>query len=100
MRPYLSESNTFLYIPLALEVLLYEAILLAYFIFPVKKPVTNSFIYFGLFFTISIFLMIGYTIPILGALVRYRSIYFPFIISPLACLIDTNKIRLALDYKK
>lgn len=100
MRPYLSENTTRLYFPLALEIFFYESLLLAYFFFPVKRAVRDSFIYFGLFFVFSMFLLIGYTIPILGAIVRYRSIYFPFLITPLACLINVNKIKLALDYKK
>jgi len=100
MRPYLSEKFTLLYIPLAIEILFYEALLLAYFFFPLKLPSYDSFIYFGLFFTLSMFLLIGYTIPILGAIVRYRSIYFPFLITPIACLIDLDKLRLMLHYKK
>ena len=100
MRPYLSESVTILYIPLAVEILFYEILLFAYLFFPLRKPLCDSFIYFGLFCALSIFLLIGYTIPILGALVRYRSIYFPFLITPLACMIDLAKIKLALDYKK
>jgi hypothetical protein len=100
MRPYLSETAKSLYVPLALEILFYEALLLAYFIFPMKGAIRDSFIYFGIFFTLSMFLLVGYTIPILGAIVRYRSVYFPFIITPLACMININKIKLALNYKK
>ena len=100
MRPYLSESVTPLYIPLAAEILFYEILLLAYLFFPLRKPVYDSFIYFGIFFALSMFLLIGYTIPILGALVRYRSVYFPFFITPLVCLIDFTKIKSVLNYKK
>jgi len=96
MRPYLSENVTPLYTPLALEILFYEILLFAYLLFPLKMPVYNSFIYFGLFFALSMFLLIGYTIPILGAIVRYRSIYFSFFITILACLTDINKIKVAL----
>ncbi|MEP6596922.1 MAG: hypothetical protein ABJA71_13300 [Ginsengibacter sp.] len=100
MRPYLSESITLLYVPLALEILFFEILFVAYIFFPLKKPVRDGFIYFGLFFSLSMFLLIGYTIPVLGAIVRYRSIYFPLFITPLACLIDVHKIKLRLNYEK
>jgi hypothetical protein len=93
MRPYMTEGTTLFYTPLAIEILLYELLLLTYFLFPFKIQAYHSFIYFGLFFSISIFLLIGYTIPILGAIVRYRSIYFPFFLTPVVCLIDVRKIK-------
>ncbi len=93
MRPYLSENKTLFYLPLALEILLYEILFLLFIIFPVKKKGTNAFVYFAIFFAISMYLIIGYTIPVLGAIVRYRSIYLPFLITPIACSIDLNKIR-------
>lgn len=99
MRPYLSEVATLLYIPAAIEIFLFELVLLAWLIFRSAKPVKESFIYFGIFFSLSMFLLIGLTIPILGAIVRYRSIYFPFFITPLACLIDINKIKAIMNYK-
>ena len=99
MRPYLSENVTLFYIPLAVEILFYEILVFAYIFFPSKKPLDDGFIYFGLFFTFSIFLLIGYTIPILGAIVRYRSVYFPFLITPLVCLIDVNRIKVGLNLK-
>ena len=99
MRPYLTENKMIFYLPLALEILLYEILFLIYIIFPVRKKDNNAFVYFGIFFTISMFLIIGYTVPVLGAIVRYRSIYFPFLITFLACSIDHNKIRAIIIFK-
>jgi hypothetical protein len=93
MRPYITERATLFYMPLAIEILLYELLLLTYFIFPFKMPTYDGFIYFGLFFSMSVLLLVGYTIPILGAIVRYRSICFPFLLTPIACLIDAKKIK-------
>ncbi len=99
MRPYLSENITLLYVPLAIEILFFEILFVAYLFFPLKKPIHDGFIYFGLFFTLSMFLLIGYTIPIIGAIVRYRSIYFPLLITPFACLIDFHKMKVSLNYQ-
>ncbi|MEO6454547.1 MAG: hypothetical protein ABIN97_10760 [Ginsengibacter sp.] len=92
MRPYISESKKFLYVPAALEILIYEILFLGYIILPLRNFLNHGFIYYGIFFTLSMYLIIGYTIPILGALIRYRSIYFPFVITPLSCLIDKKRL--------
>ncbi len=100
MRPYLSESFTFLYIPAAIEVFIYELLFLLYIFFPIKNYGKDPFLYFGFFFTVSMYIMIGYTIPILGAIVRYRSIYVPFIICPLISSINIQKLKQAIRLKK
>jgi len=48
----------------------------------------QEFIVFGIAFTFLIFLFTGYITPAAGALIRYRSIYFPFIITPILCKIN------------
>ena len=93
MRPYLTENFNLLYIPIAIEIFIYEALLVLFLFFRVKNKNTDAFIYFGLFFSLTMFLMIGYTVPIIGALVRYRSIYFPFLLIPIICYIDWQKIK-------
>ena len=93
MRPYLTEHLNFLYIPAGLEILLYE-ILFVLFVFFRKKNISISpLVYFSFFFSISMFLVIGYTIPIIGAIVRYRSIYFPLLLIPVICYTDWDKIK-------
>jgi hypothetical protein len=86
----ISLSTKYLF-PFAAEFFLYEMILLLFIFFFIKKKklvINEPFILFGLFFSLSVFLMIGYTIPIVGAIIRYRSIYLPFILSPLLCNIN------------
>ena len=92
MRPYITETSNKLYIPAAIEILACAILLLLFFLYRFKYPAKNAFIYFLIFFTISMYLLIGYTIPILGAIVRYRSVYLPLIITPIACTIDWSKI--------
>lgn len=94
MRPYLTEKFTLLYIPVAIEIFIYELLFILFIFFRYKNLKFPPFIYYALFFSFSIFLMIGYTIPIIGALVRYRSIYFPLVIAPVICSIDWKRLRL------
>lgn len=100
MRPYLTESKTVLYIPAALEIFIYEILLIAYIFWGKRKVSLPAFIYFCMFLTLSSNLLIGYTIPIIGAFARYRSIYFPFIITPLCCLIDVKRLNSIIHYFK
>ncbi|HVZ96178.1 MAG TPA: hypothetical protein VG847_04840 [Chitinophagaceae bacterium] len=91
MRPFITEHGTLLYIPAATELLMYQLLLVIFIFFRKKKITIPPVIYFGLFFSITMFLMIGYTIPIIGAISRYRSIYFPFILIPIAVFADWKK---------
>lgn len=93
LRPYLTEHLNFLYIPSGLEIFIYELLFFLFIFFRERNIVFKPLIYFSLFFSITIFLVIGYTIPIIGAIVRYRSIYFPFILIPVICNIDWIKIK-------
>ncbi len=99
MRPYLTEKFTLLYFPVAVEIFIYE-ILFALFIFFKRSNLLGPFYYFCIFFSLSMFLLIGYTIPIIGAIARYRSIYFPFLIVPLICFTDWTKIKNSVYIKK
>ena len=102
LRPYITDGKkmTFLY-PLAFELIIYEIILLIFIFFRKKnKNNDSSFILFGLFFTVSLLLITGYITPVLGALVRYRSIYLPFLIAPLLMNINYKKISTVLSIKK
>ncbi len=82
MRPYLTEHVNFLYTLSAVEIFVYEIILLLFIFFRKKDVLFTPLMYFSVFLTVSMFLAIGYTIPIIGAIARYRSIYFPFIMIP------------------
>jgi hypothetical protein len=53
---------------------------------------TSPFILFCLFLSFSVLLMIGYTVNILGAIVRYRSIVLPLLMVPVVAQADWNKI--------
>ena len=98
LRPYFFEGRSVpLLYPFAIELLLYQ-LLFALFIFYPKRNNTltlndRSFILSGLFFALSLIMIIGYTIPITGAIIRYRSIYLPFILSPILCSIHWKRLK-------
>jgi hypothetical protein len=92
MRPYLSKIVTPSFAPFALEIFLIEILLVLLIFF--HKPIrdVDPVIYFILFLSITMLMMTGYTVPIIGAIVRYRSIYFIFLLIPVVCYIDWQKL--------
>jgi hypothetical protein len=95
LRPCINDIHLAKFLmPFAGEVFLYELILIVFILFYIKNrkeaKSPHPFILFGLFFSLSVFLMIGYTIPVIGAIIRYRAIYFPFILTPLLCNIPLS----------
>ncbi|HMG81586.1 MAG TPA: hypothetical protein VK559_00995 [Ferruginibacter sp.] len=98
MRPDILDGKkvVFLY-PFAIEFILYQLLLILFIFVRVQKPVLSinarSFILFGFFFSFSLIMIIGYTIPITGAIIRYRSIYLPFILTPVLCTINWERIK-------
>ncbi len=102
LRPYFTDygKSHFLWV-FIIELVTYQ-ILLAVFIFCKNKNISykEPFIVFGIFFSLSMLLIIGYTVPIIGAIVRYRSIYLPFLLTPLVCSINWQKLTPILQVKK
>ncbi|MEO8720545.1 MAG: hypothetical protein ABI297_08580 [Ginsengibacter sp.] len=99
MRPYLSEIVSIYYIPFAVEILLMEILLIIFLLYKKQKIIIHPAIYFGIFLSLTILLMTGYTIPILGAIVRYRSIYFIFLLIPITCYTDWKKIQKTFKFR-
>ena len=101
LRPYLTENYTVFYLAAAIEIILLLLILL-FFLF-LRRPVIQQvtpFISCCIFFSISCFLIIGYTIPIIGAIVRYRSVFLPLFFIPVMVNIEWRKFKNYINYKK
>ncbi len=92
-RPYLWEFSQPSVLLTAIELFVYQMIFLA-FIFYRKKPAmtVHPFNIFGLALVLNMMLIIGYTIPNIGAIVRYRSIFWVFLICPLLCDTDWKEL--------
>jgi hypothetical protein len=100
MRPYITEPSSRMLLPFAIELFAYQVLLILFLLFNEKTAPTPPFIYFGLFFSLVVFLNIGYTIPNIASLIRYRSLYLPFVITPLLCLTNWQKIISLFQFKK
>ena len=94
LRPYLWELPVKTLLPLNIELAIYQLLFILFLFFRRKEEnsATASFLYFAVFFTLTVFLLVGYIVPNLGSIVRYRSLYLPLVITPLICMIDWRRI--------
>jgi len=102
LRPFITDARlSKMLLPLGIELVFYE-ILVVLFLFFRRQHFTfnHPFIFFSLFFGLSLCLIIGYTVPVIGAIVRYRSIYLPFIIAPFILGTDWDKLITFAKIKK
>ena len=89
LSPYPMEFQNLYMNLFSLEIISYWILFVLMLLFPAKiKHNSQGFIVFSVAFTFLIFLFSGYITPAAGALIRYRSIYFPFIIIPILCNIN------------
>ncbi len=89
LSPYPLEFHNFYMNLFSLEMMTYWFLFVLMLLLPDKiKYNSQEFIVFGVAFTFLIFLFTGYITPAAGALIRYRSIYFPFILIPILCNIN------------
>lgn len=101
LRPFITDYTLSpLLLPFGLEILLYQLIFLLFLVF--RKGVIKdwSFTLFCVFFSFSVLLIIGYTVPVIWAITRYRSIYLPFILTPFICSIDWKRMLVFIKIKK
>jgi hypothetical protein len=92
IRPYPSDVHHLLSLAAAAEI---NTVLLLFvvFLFWRRNGIhMNPFLMFCLFFSFSVLMMIGYSVNVLGAIVRYRSIVIPFLIVPLMARINWDKV--------
>jgi hypothetical protein len=92
IRPYPSDVHHLLSLAAAVEI---NSLLLLSFvclIFRKKGGRLTPEILFFVFFSISVLLMIGYTVNILGAIVRYRSIVLTLLLIPIVAQADWRRI--------
>ena len=94
LSPLPGEFNNVFTNLLSVEIIVYWLLFLLMLIFPVQEILQqDKFVVFGIVFTFLIFLFSGYITTAAGALVRYRSIYFPFLMVPIICNISWKRIR-------
>ena len=101
LRPYIWELPVKSILPLSIETFVYQ-VLIVFMIFFRKKDWLagqKQFLFFAIFFVVSVLIITGYIVPNLGSLVRYRSLYYPLLITPILCLINWEKLTGRLQIK-
>lgn len=83
-RPYLFEGYSIFIKLLSLENL-FCLVVIILFLFKRKKEIDKPFFLLLLFFSLTMMLIIGYTVPVIATIIRYKSIYLPFLITPIIC---------------
>jgi hypothetical protein len=92
IRPYLWKIKNIEYLPFALEIFLIELLILLLIFYHKKNIHIDPLIYCCIFFSLTMLLITGYTVPIIGAIVRYRSIYFVLLLIPITAYIDWKRM--------
>lgn len=94
-RPWISDIRGILFIPSVLENIL--VFILAFFAIRNKEKLDatkKNFVLFCFAFTIVLFLIIGLTTPIIGAIVRYKIPALPFLVFGLLLYVNTTQFPL------
>lgn len=101
LRPYPLEHPSSFMIPMAAELFIYELLFILFLFFRIKEPGrTDPMVILLYIFTFTALLNIGYIVNNLGTIIRYRSLYLPFLITPVLALTNWKKLMSLLNIKK
>ena len=93
-RPTFWEFRQWSVILTALELFLYQLLIVLFIVYPKKAGGSfSAFNLFGMALFVHMILIIGYTIPNIGAIVRYRSIFWVFLLCPVLCNINWKRLN-------
>jgi hypothetical protein len=95
LRPYIGERNSYLYQGSAIETLFCLLFFITAIIFKrtdYKQWVTHPFMLAIFFFALTNYLLIGFTVPFVGAIVRYKSVYELLFLVFFCVLMDTGRL--------
>lgn len=93
LRPYPSDIQHILSLAAAIEIDLILLLFVLFLFYRKSATIDRNFIYFCLFFSFTTLLSIGYTVNFIGAIVRYRCILLPLLVSPMVATTDWKKIK-------
>lgn len=98
-RPFLWEAGNSPFIALtALENLVLILLIIGAFTFPDKKQFNDSKVWILISFMLCLALIIGFTTPISGGIVRYKTAFIPAFCSALVMLIDFSKLGARMHF--
>lgn len=92
IRPYLSDIRHLLSLAAAAEINFLLLLVIICLVFRKRNTSPTPFLHFCIFFSFSLLLMIGYSVNILGAIVRYRSVVLPLLIIPVVAGANWKRI--------
>ena len=93
VRPYPSDVHHLLALAAAIETDLILLLFLLFIFFRKRELVTSkNLLYFCIFFSVFLLLAIGFSVNNLGAIVRYRSIVIPLVVTLIAAQTDWKTI--------
>jgi hypothetical protein len=99
-RPYIFEAKNPMMFLSAIENLFVLFFILLCISFPSKKIPNTHWIYFCTSIVVMLFVLIGLTTPILGAVVRYKIPALPFFLILFLLILDKDKILKKLPFLK
>lgn len=94
LQPFAWHAYNLFYLLSGLEMMFFQLVLITATVYVFKnksKKLFHPLVLFGVFFSITAFIIIGYTIPFLGAAIRYKSAFIPLLLTPLLCMLPVEK---------
>ena len=93
LRPYIWEAENLYQKICSIENLFYIFFFLFCLFLGNYKNCNWSVFWFGLIFSLNLFLLIGFTTPVAGALVRYKVPAIPFLLLSATAILDVEKAK-------
>jgi hypothetical protein len=98
-RPFLWETGNSPFIALtALENLVLMLLIIGAIVFPDKKQMTASMVWILISFVLCLAIIIGFTTPISGGIVRYKTAFIPALCAALVMIIDFSKLNARINF--
>jgi len=97
-RPVIFEAKNPMMLMSAVENCLFALFIILCLSFPARKIPNTHVIYFCFSFVVLLFLLIGLTTPVLGAVVRYKIPALPFFLMPFLLILDKEKLLKKLPF--
>ena len=93
LRPFIWEAENLYQTLCSIENLIYVMVFILCLIFSDYKKGNKNVFWLGVFFCLNLFLIIGFTTPVAGALVRYKVPAIPFFLLSAISIIDVDKAK-------
>ncbi len=93
LRPYPGDVRHVLSLAACIEIILILLLFVIFFFWKRDIVRLSPFLLFCIFFSFSVLMMIGYSVNVLGAIVRYRSIVLCFLVIPVVAEIDWARVK-------